>query len=96
MKSTVTEHQIHTLQCPDCGYRCCEQLSATVTLLSSLGRFSQRMMDSLLRDLFKLDFATGQISRLKSAGRKTLQTGHNDIEADVRNSSVLNIDETGW
>jgi hypothetical protein len=50
-KPTITEHQIHTLQCPDSGHRCRGQLPgtvpcgcfgprvvATVTLLSSLGR----------------------------------------------------------
>ncbi|WP_397569243.1 IS66 family transposase [Schlesneria sp. T3-172] len=109
VKPTITEHQIHTLQCPDCGHHCRGQLPATVprgcfgprvvatvTLLSSLGRLSQRMIASLLRDLFSLEVATGQISRLQSAGRKALQAGHDDIEADVRNSAVLNIDETGW
>lgn len=54
------------------------------------------MIASLLRDLFSLEVPTGQISRLQSAGRKALQAGNNDIEADVRNSAVLNIDETGW
>src|SRR5690606_21065822 len=50
----------------------------------------------LLRDLFRLEVADGQISRLQSLGRTALQAGDNDIGADVRNSAALNIDETGW
>lgn len=109
VRPVVTEHQIHTLECPNCG--CCSpgQLPATVprgsfgpgvvavvALLGSFGRLSQRMIASLLRDLFHLEVAIGQISRLQSTGRKALQAGHDDIVADVRNSAVLNIDETGW
>lgn len=109
VKPIVTEHQIHTLQCPDCGHRCRGQLPATVprgcfgpgvvavvTLLSSFGRLSQRMIAAVLRDLFHLEVADGQISRLQSIGRKALRAGYNDIVADVRNSAALNIDETGW
>jgi transposase len=109
VKPTVTEHQIHTLECRACGCRNRGTLPpnvprgcfgpnvvAVVTLLSSLGRLSQRMMASLLRDVFSLEISDGQISRLQSIGRKALQAGYNDIVADVRNSAVLNIDETGW
>src|SRR5690606_13199925 len=109
VKPVVTEHQVHTLQCPDCGHRCRGQLPATVprgcfgpgvvavvTLLSSFGRLSQRMIAAVLRDLFHLEVADGQISRLQSIGRNALQAGYNDIVADVRNSAALNIDETGW
>jgi transposase len=69
---------------------------AIVTLLSSVGRLSQRIIASLLRDLFRLEVAGGQVSRLQSIGRRALQAGYNDIVADVRNSVVLNIDETHW
>ena len=109
VKPTVTEHQIHMIECPKCGCRNRGTLPqnvprgcfgpnvvAVVTLLSSLGRLSQRMMASLLRDAFSLEISDGQISRLQSVGRKALQAGYNDIVADVRNSAVLNIDETGW
>ena len=109
VKPVVTEHQIHTLRCPDCGQRCRGQLPATVprgcfgpgvvavtTLLTSFGRLSQRMIAGVLRDLFHLKVSDGQISRLQSIGRKALQAGYNDIVADVRNSAALNIDETGW
>jgi transposase len=54
------------------------------------------MMASLLRDLFCLEVADGQISRLQSIGRRALQAGYNDIVADVRNSAALNMDETSW
>lgn len=109
VKPIVTEHQIHTLQCPDCGHRCRGQLPATVprgcfgpgvvavvTLLSSFGRLSQRMISGILQDLYQLKVADGQISRLQSVGRKALQAGYNDIVADVRDSAALHIDETGW
>ena len=109
VKPTVTEHQIHTLECQECGCRTCGRLPQTVprgcfgpnvvavvTLFSSLGRLSQRMIASLLKDLFHLEVADGQISRLQSIGRKALQAGYDDIVADVRTSAAVNIDETGW
>jgi transposase len=60
------------------------------------GRLSQRMIAGVLQDLFHLTVSDGQFSRLQSIGRKALQTGYNDIVADVQNSAALNIDETGW
>jgi transposase len=105
----VTEHQIHTLECPHCGCRCFGQLPhtvpkgcfgpgvvAVVTTMSSLGRLSQRIIAQLLKDLFELDVSGGQISRLQSIGRRALQPAYDHIVADVRDSAAVNIDETGW
>lgn len=109
VKPIVTEHQIHTLECPECGCCCRGRLPPTVprggfgpgvvavvTLLSSFGRLSQRVIASLLRDLFGLEIADGQISRLQSIGRRAMQAGYDEIVADIRNSAAVNIDETGW
>ena len=109
VKPIVTEHQIHTLECPECGCRCRGRLPpnvprgcfgpnvvAVVTLLSSFGRLSQRIIATMLQDLFALDVSDGQISRLQSIGRKAMQAGYGEIVADVRNSATVNIDETGW
>ena len=68
---------------------------STVTMLSSLGRPSQRMMAQLLRDLFDLVTTDGQISRLQTIGRKALHPGYAEITADVRQSAAVNLDETG-
>lgn len=105
----VVEHQVHTLECPRCGRRCEGELPATVprgsfgprvvataTLLTGLGRLSQRMIAQMLRDLFALDVSDGQISRLQRIGRTALQAGHQEITADVRSSAAVNVDETGW
>lgn len=69
----MTEHQIHRLQCPDCGHRCRGQLPATVprgsfgpgvvsvvTLLSGFGLLSQRMISGIHQVLFRLKMADGQ------------------------------------
>jgi transposase len=109
VKPIVTEHQIHSLECPQCGKICRGQMPlhvpagsfgptvvSTVTMLSSLGRLSQRMMAQLLRDLFDLEISDGQISRLQTIGRKALQSGYEEITADVRQSAAVNMDETGW
>ncbi len=108
-RPTVTEHQVHTLECPECGCRCRGRLPQTVprgcfgpnvvavvTLLSSFGRLSQRIIATLLQDLFGLQISDGQISRLQSIGRKAMQAGYDEIVEDVRNSSAVNMDETGW
>lgn len=109
IRPTVTEHQIHTLECPECGCLCRGRLPpevprgcfgpnvvAVVTLLSSFGRLSQRILASLMRDLFGLEISDGQVSRLQSIGRKALHAGYQEIVADVRNSATVNIDETSW
>ena len=67
IKPVTTEHQIHTRQCSCCGKYTTAKLPsgvpagqfgpnlvATVTLLTGLGRISQRIMATLLRDLFGL------------------------------------------
>lgn len=69
---------------------------SAITMLSSQGRLSQRMMAQLLRDLFDLEISDGQISRLQTIGRKALESGHEEITANVRQSAIVNMDETGW
>lgn len=109
MKPVTTEYQIHTRRCSCCGMytaatlpvgvpagRFGPNLVATVTLLTGLGRISQRIMATLLRDLFGLRISDGQISRLQTIGRKSLQAGYEEIVADVRKSATVNLDETGW
>lgn len=109
VRPVVVEHQVHTLTCRRCGRRCAGELPATVprgafgpqvvavvTLLTGLGRLSQRLIAQTLRDLFQLDLSDGQISRLQRIGRRALQPGYEEIAADVRTSASVNIDETGW
>jgi transposase len=67
-----------------------------VTLLSSFGRLSQRIIAALLHDLFDLEISDGQISRLQRLGRTALHTGYEEIAVDVRGSAAVNIDETSW
>lgn len=67
-----------------------------VTLLSSFGRLSQRMITGALKDLLQQTVTSGQINRLQCVGRCVLQAGHNHIVPDVRSSATLNIDESGW
>jgi len=109
VKPTVTEYQTHTLTCPCCGCVNAGSLPehvprgwfgprvvAVVTLLSGMGRLSQRMIARLLDDLLGLTISDGQISRLQRIGRESLQPAYEDITADVRDSAAVNIDETGW
>ena len=110
VKPIVTEFQSHTLTCPCCG--CVNKppslpehvprgafgprVIAVVTLLSGMGRLSQRMIAQLLDDLLGLTISDGQISRLQRIGRESLQPAYEEIAADVRSSAAVNIDETGW
>ncbi len=68
---------------------------ATVTQLTELGGIGQRIMATLLSNLFDLSISDGQISRLQTIGRKSLHAGYEEIVADVRRSATLNLDETG-
>ncbi len=109
VKPVVTEFQTHTLTCPCCGCSTTASLPehvprgwfgprviAVVTLLSGMGRLSQRMIAQLLSDLLGLTISDGQISRLQRIGRESLQPAYAEITADVRESAAVNIDETGW
>gem|GEM_PF-4169743 len=40
VKPIVTEHQIHTLQCPDCGHRCRGQLPQQTCTQTDLAKRS--------------------------------------------------------
>ncbi|MCL6506360.1 MAG: IS66 family transposase [Bryobacteraceae bacterium] len=109
VQPVVVEHQVHTLTCRRCGCRCAGELPATVprgafgprvvavvTLLTGLGRLSQRLIAQTLRDLYGLNISDGLISRLQRLGRRALQPGYEEIAADVRSAAAVNIDETGW
>lgn len=95
VKPIVTELQVHSIECHHCGKvnhggmpshvpagSFGPTVVSTITMLSSLGRLSQRMMAQLLRDLFDLEISDGQISRLQTIGRRTLQSGYEEITAD--------------
>lgn len=109
VKPVVTEYQTHTLTCPCCGGSTTvsrpdhvprgsfgPRVIAVVTLLSGMGRLSQRMIAQLLSDLLGLTISDGQISRLQRIGRESLEPAYQEITADVRESAAVNIDETGW
>ncbi|MCA8999020.1 MAG: hypothetical protein KDA80_18615, partial [Planctomycetaceae bacterium] len=85
----VTEHQVHTLECPCRGKLNSvklpddvprgsfgPQVVATVMLLTSLGRLCHRRMAELLSRLYGLDISVGQISRLQRIGQASLQSAH--------------------
>jgi hypothetical protein len=83
VKPIVTEHQIHTLTCGCCCAKTAgtlpehvprgsfgPQVVTVVTLLTSLGRLSHRVMAELLQRLFGLEISVGQVSRLQRIGRQ--------------------------
>lgn len=89
LKPIVPEHQVYSIKCIYCGKMnhgrmplhvptgsFGSTMASTVTMLSSLGWLSQRMIAQLLRDLFDLEISDGQISRLQTIGRKALQLGY--------------------
>ncbi len=109
VKPIVTEHQINTLQSPDYGHSCQEQHPATVprgrfssgdvavvALLESSRGLSQRMISGITQNLYQTKVAARQINRQQSVSRSALTLGYNDILADVRDSTALNIDEAGY
>jgi transposase len=104
VRPIVTEYQIHTLECPECGCRCRGQMPQQIWSerggnSHSAQQFWKTQSEDdrhSAEDLLDLEISDGGISRLQSIGPKAMQAGCDQIAADIRNSAAVNINETGW
>ena len=108
----VTEHVFLERQCPDCGKRCVAppDLDAVVTgqgrlghgLTSLLGvlreetRIPVRGIQSLLATLTGLHLSVGAIVAASQRLAARAEPVVADIQATIRASPVVHLDETGW
>lgn len=105
----TTEYQLHTLECGVCGFRTCAEwplgvpsgafgprVQAMVADLSGQYHLSKRSVAGLLADFFGVEIGLGTISSLEQTMSEALVEPVYEALASVQESSVANMDETGW
>jgi transposase len=104
----VTEHRLHRVCCPGCAtvttapapdgsrWSFGPRLQAAVVTLAVRNRVSRRDARELARELFGVDLSTGAVDAIVQRAGDALAAPHTRLEQEIKQSSVVNIDETGW
>jgi transposase len=105
----VSEHRLHCVCCPRCAAVTRAQLphtvprsafgprlQAAVVTLAVRNRVSRRDTSELTRELFGVELATGSVDAIIQRAGAALAAPHTRLERQIKNASVVNIDETGW
>jgi len=105
----VTEYQVHSLACDDCGMENRGQLPpevaisqfgpnlvALMALLMGVYRLSKRQVVGLLADCFDISLSTGSVVNQQNVVSAALEEAVEEAGAYVREQAVRNSDETGW
>jgi transposase len=105
----IREHRLQRLCCPDCGRtvraelpagvpRGCfgPKLEAAIAALTVRNRLSRRQLVELLDELFGCPISVGTIDAILARTAETLEPVYEELLAQTRTASALNIDETGW
>jgi len=105
----VTEYQLHTLTCDQCGKQTRAELpvgvprrafgprlQSIVSLASGVYHLSRRQVETMLTDFFKVDLALGSVKNLENETAQALAEPVEAAKAYVKEQSQANIDETRW
>jgi transposase len=108
LRPDVTEYQLHSLNCANCGATTCAELPAgvprgqqgprlqgLVALLGGVYRLSKRPISNLLADVFGIPLCTGAVCKLERQTARVLEPVVGKLRAYVRGRPI-NMDETGW
>ncbi len=108
IKPTITEYQIHSLECPHCHTSTKGQLpsevgrghfgprlTSLIAMLTGVYRLSKRNIQKLCADVFGLAISTGQVCRLQASTAAVLDPCVQQAREYVA-TQPANIDETGW
>jgi len=108
VQPVLTEHRVHTLECPSCHEMVRADsaevppgsfgpnVAATVALLRGRYRLSERETVALMEDLFGLALSVGSVAELRSEASEALAGFHAEVKQSVAAEAVLNVDETAW
>ncbi len=105
----LTEYQLHTLTCDQCGRQTRAELpvgvprrvfgprlQSIVSLASGVYHLSRRQVETMLTDFFKVDLALGSVKNLENETAQALAEPVEPTKAYVQEQSQANIDETRW
>jgi transposase len=104
----VSEHRLHWVFCPACAtvttafppeatrWAFGPRLQAAIVTLAVRNRVSRRQTTELARELFGVELATGSVDAIVQRAGEALAGPHTRLEQEIKQSAVVNIDETGW
>lgn len=106
---TVTEYQLHALDCDECGATTRAQLpldvplssfgprlSAMLAICTAKYRLSKRAVRELLRDFLGVELALGSVANVEQQVSAALEASVAEARAHVQKASAVNADETSW
>jgi transposase len=109
LAAEVVEHRLHFGRCKSCGAEVVASLPAGVpsgafgprlqamtAMLTGDFRVSRRETPRLLRDAFGVTMSVGSVSAIEKRMSLWLAAAHEQALAKVKDSAVLNVDETPW
>ena len=105
----VTEHRLHSLECPCCGTVTRAELPddvprsgfgprlvAIVAILSGVYRLSHRMMVAAVSDLFGIDMSLGSVTACQRQASEALAKPVEEAREFVKQRATKQADETSW
>jgi len=105
----VTEYQLHTLCCGQCGGKTRAKLpvgvpgrafgarlQSIVSLASGVYRMSRRQVEDMMSDLFKVELSLGTVKNLEEDTSEALSGPVEEAKEYVKEQKQANIDETSW
>lgn len=105
----VTEYQVHTLGCAQCGEQTTAtvpagvpagafgpRLEATVAVCTGVYHLSRRTTVGLMADLFGVGLSLGTVSACEQAVSAAVAKPVAEAHAYVQQQDVVHADETGW
>jgi transposase len=106
---TVTEYQLHALNCDECGATTRAQLpldiplssfgprlSAMLAICTAKYRLSKRAVRELLRDFLGVELSLGSVANVEQQVSAALEAPVAEAREHVRQASAVNADETSW
>jgi transposase len=109
VKVTVTEFQVHRLECKNCGKVTAGKLPgevngnfygpnlvALIGMLTTQYHLSKRKVVEFVRDLFGVEISLGAVIGCEKDLSDALKGPVEEIKAYIESRGVANADETGW
>ena len=109
LRPHVTEYQLHTLACAQCGATTTAalpagvprgafgpQVHATVAVCTGVYHLSRRTTAGLMADLFGVELAVGTVSACEQAVSAAVAGPVAEAHQYVQQQEVVHVDETGW
>ena len=104
----ITENRVHTQHCDGCGHATTAdlppearsafgpRLTATVSVLTGAYRMSRRMVEELVRDLFRAQISLGSVVGCERVASEAVAPAVEEARTFVQRQPTAHADETSW